>query len=125
MTSIKCLSCGLVNFSSEEFCKRCKSPLSRVGGSDANFDASRMPPPPPVFHGDHAESTTPPPPEVYPCIKCGSRGAITIRNFVKIYHSPVAIVGIFLGCLPYVLLKLLLRTKHDLTGPFCEACLLL
>lgn len=122
MTSIKCLSCGMVNFSTQQVCKRCKSPLSQVGTSEANSHAFLNPPPPPVFHDGLAGSAAPASEDGYPCIKCGSRERITVRNFVKIYHSPVAILGIFLGCLPYVLLKLLLRTKHNLTGPFCESC---
>ena len=122
MTSIKCANCGLVNFSTEQNCKRCKSLLPHSGNAETTVDAFYAPPPPPVFRDDLVESAGAPSNAGYPCIKCGSRGRITVRNFVKIYHSPVAILGIFLGCLPYVLLKLLLRTKHDLSGPFCESC---
>lgn len=123
MTSVKCRSCGLVNFSTVPSCKRCKSPLAGSASSQDQFGSFHSPPPPPIFHGDStvlanvsAGSHAP------PCLKCGSRDRITVRNFVKIYNSPVAILGIFLGLLPYFLLKLLLRTKHHLTGPFCEKC---
>jgi hypothetical protein len=58
----------------------------------------------------------------HPCVKCGTGEKTSVHNFVKIYNSPVAWLGIFLGLLPYYLLKLLLRTKHNLTAPFCESC---
>ena len=123
MTSVKCRSCGLVNFSTEQSCKRCKSALYSVTSASARFEAFQMPPPPPIFHGDGSSgANSSVAPQSPPCIKCGGRQKIAIRSFVKIYNSPVAILGIFLGLLPYVILKLLLRTKHDLTGPFCERC---
>ena len=122
MTSIKCSNCGLVNFSTEPNCKRCEASLPNSANASVGTGGIHTPPPPPVFHDNYAEAARPPAEPEYPCIKCGSRGRITVRNFVKIYHSPVAILGIFFGCLPYVLLKLLLRTTHNLTGPFCESC---
>ena len=123
MTSVKCLSCGLVNFSTEKSCKRCKSPLAGAGNGTQQFQSFQNPPPPPVFHGDPTvREQVSVPAQRPPCIKCGSRQNISVRNFVKFYNSPVAFLGIFLGLLPYILLKLLLRTKHDLTAPFCEPC---
>jgi hypothetical protein len=121
MTSIKCRSCGLVNFSTERSCKRCKSPINGEATADERFLPFQSPPPPPTFSGDASAASTAREP-VYPCIKCGGRQRTNVRSFVKIYNSPVAILGIFLGLLPYFILKILLRTKHNITGPFCEPC---
>ncbi|HVE58266.1 MAG TPA: hypothetical protein VNB22_15640 [Pyrinomonadaceae bacterium] len=80
-----------------------------------------MPPSPPVFGFDGAVnddfSYQQP-----PCIKCGSNQNTSIQNFKKIYDSPIAILGIFFGFLPYFILKILLRTTHSLTAPFCHGC---
>ena len=121
MTSIKCPSCGLVNFSTQSNCKRCNEPL-HGSGITQQFQSIQDPPPPPTFHGTSVGDYPAPVAQAYPCIKCGNRQNTSVRNFVKIYNSPIAILGIFLGLIPYFLLKLLLRTKHDLTGPFCESC---
>ena len=119
MTSIKCRNCGLVNFSTEPSCKRCKTPLP--GNGSQPFQSFENPPPPPVFGHDPLEAHDPPP-QSYPCMKCGNRQNVTVRNFVKVYYSPVAFLGIPLGLLTYFILKWLLSTKHDLTGPFCASC---
>ena len=123
MTSVKCRECGLVNFSTAPNCKRCKLPLPADGGSVEQFQSFQSPPPPPVFHGgnlvrEHASSSAQSP----PCIKCGNRSSIAMREFKKDYNSPVALLGIFLGVIPALLLALLLRKRHQITAPFCENC---
>ena len=118
MTSVKCLSCGLVNFSTEPSCKRCKEPLADNGGStQQQFQSFQEPPPPPVFYGEATVREHAP-----PCIKCGNRTSIAIREFKKDYSSPFALLGIFLGILPALLLALLLRTRHQISAPFCDGC---
>lgn len=121
MSSIKCKKCGLVNFSTATECKRCLTPFKNKQSKSAHFQNYQMPPAPPVFDGDAAyqNSVFQPKP---PCIKCGSNQNIAIRNFKKIYNSPVALLGIFLGILPYIILQLLLRTTHHLSAPFCHEC---
>ena len=122
MTSIKCRNCGLVNFATEQSCKRCNSALPHASTGSDQFASFNSPPPPPTFHGGAEQTNSSSNEFIPPCIKCGSRKKITVRNFVKIYHSPVVLLSIFIGLLPYFILKRLLRTKHDLTGPFCEPC---
>ena len=80
-----------------------------------------MPPSPPVF-GSHGEVNDDFAYQQPPCIKCGNNQNTSIQNFKKIYDSPVAVLGIFFGLLPYFILKLLLRTTHSLTAPFCHGC---
>ena len=120
MTSLKCRNCGLVNFSTEVSCKRCRTPLP--GDGTQQFQSFHNPPPPPVFDGDTVEKYDSTPSQSFPCIKCGNRQNISVQNFVKVYYSPVAFLGIPLGILTYFILKWLLSTKHDLAGPFCALC---
>jgi len=119
MTSIKCSHCGLVNFSTEPHCKRCKNPIATTSTNRSPVHDFQSPPPPPTFNNGIATYQEQ---EVPPCIKCGNRQNIAVQGFVKFYNSPVAILGIFIGILPYLLLKILLRTRHDLTAPFCQGC---
>jgi hypothetical protein len=122
MNSIKCPNCGLVNFSHDKVCKRCEVPLS-ASGSTRSLAPALNPPPPPIFHDGQLAYREPanrdPAP---PCIKCGGREQVSIQNFVKVYNSPVAVLGIFLGVLPYILLKLILQKRHNITAPFCSPC---
>ena len=123
MNSVKCHNCGLVNFATIPNCKRCQAVINAAASNSQPYQDFNSPPPPPVFGQDHsfgAQDTRAA--QAAPCIKCGKRDLISIRNFVKVYNSPVALVGIFLGLIPYIILKLLLQTKHNLTGPFCETC---
>src|SRR5690349_17616277 len=114
MTSVKCRNCGLVNFATEPSCKRCKNSLPGAPSGTAQFQSFQSPPPPPVFHGgEPVQDDFSPAIPTHPCIKCGNTEKISVHNFVKFYNSPIAWLGIFLGLLPYYLLKLLLRTKHN------------
>jgi len=45
MKSTKCNQCGLTNFSTNEYCKRCKASLAPAPESAAPF----VPPPPPAY----------------------------------------------------------------------------
>ena len=123
MSSIKCKKCGLVNFDYATECKRCLNPFNNKQSRSSHYQDFQTPPAPPVFGRDggavHNDAGFQPKP---PCIKCGNNQNISIRNFKKIYNSPIAIIGIFLGVLPYLLLALLLRTTHHLSAPFCHDC---
>lgn len=45
-----------------------------------------------------------------------------MQAFKKKYVSPVATIGIFIGLLPFFLLRWLLSTTHQLSAPFCDNC---
>ena|SRR5687768_12848211 len=121
MSAIKCRNCGLVNFSTEIECKRCKKPIAgKSGGQQTQNFLS--PPPPPVFDQSGGVAYVAVDNVIPPCIKCGKQDSITVQSFRKVYNSPVALLGIVLGLLPYFILKLLLRTVHNLTAPFCQPC---
>ena len=76
-------------------------------------------PPPPRFDVNQRDSGS----EFAPnCIKCGATNNVSMRKFKKKYVSPVAVLGVFIGLLPYFLFRLLLTTTHDLSAPFCERC---
>jgi len=119
MSSIKCNECGLVNFRTDQHCKRCTSSLAD-GPEPANYSQFYEPPPPPVFHPGEEQTTRSVASPL--CIKCGVKSSISMRNFKKDYNSPVALLGIFLGIIPALLLALILRTRHQISAPFCEMC---
>jgi hypothetical protein len=55
-------------------------------------------------------------------VKCGSSQNLSVRTFDKKYVSPTALLGIFMGLLPYFILRKLFTTTHKITSPFCEVC---
>ena len=93
-----------------------------VDPQQANYQPAYLPPPPPVFTEDGFGVTNNSAESGLLCIKCGKSDAITMRSFKKKYVSPIAILGIFIGILPYFLFRLLLTTTHQITAPFCEKC---
>lgn len=116
MSSIKCKKCGLVNFSTAFECKRCQQPL----GNNKHFQPVNFQAPPPVEVYDSPSQNQ----FQYaaPCIKCGDKQDVSTQNFKKSYKPPIIILGIFLGLLPYFILRLLLTKTHHLTAPFCRRC---
>ena len=80
-----------------------------------------MPPPPPMF-SSHGEINDNFKYQYPPCIKCGNNQNTAAQNFKKIYNSPVAVLGIFFGILPYLILSMFLKTTQHLTAPFCGEC---
>ena len=84
-----------------------------------NFNS---PPPPPTFNDSQPAMRTHPPMMRANCIKCGKAHGLSSQTFLKRFVSPVALLGIFVGLLPYFLLRLLLTTRHQITTHFCAAC---
>ena len=121
MSSIKCKKCGLVNFNTATECKRCLNPFNNNRSVSAHYKNYQMPPAPPTFHGDAMYDTSAFQPKP-PCIKCGDNRNIALQNFKKIHNSRIALLGIFFGILPYIILAMLLRTTHQLCAPFCHEC---
>lgn len=122
MSSSKCKKCGLVNFSYASECKRCLNPFNNQQSKSTHFQNYQMPPPPPVFSADEAIYDNPNTQPKPPCIKCGNIQNISIYNFKKKYVSPIALLGIFIGLLPFFILRWLLSTTHFLSAPFCHNC---
>lgn len=124
MPSIKCNQCGLINFVTAEQCKRCAQPFNEFApiaskrSYQSNFQSFQTPPLPPRFDGNASSEDK----MKFYCLKCGNHRNTQIQNFKKEYVSPVASLGIFIGFLPYLILKLLLTTKHQITAPFCGEC---
>lgn len=56
------------------------------------------------------------------CVKCGAAKNTSIQTFNKKYVSPVSVLGIFFGILPYFILRLILSTNFTVTAPFCTTC---
>lgn len=119
MTSIKCKKCGLINFSHAHECKRCgfqfenkqsRSSYFQNNQTPSNFGANES------LSEDGYEQPKP------PCVKCGEKQNVAVHNFEKKYLPPVVILGLFLGLLPYILLKIFLTTTHYLAAPFCHNC---
>lgn len=120
MSSLKCSHCGLVNFTHAAQCKRCQNSLGKSVGS-AQFQNFQAPPPPQFYENAGIQSGLEIEQKPH-CVKCGNTRNVSFQSFKKIYNSPVALMGIFLGVLPYLLFALLLRTTHHLSAPFCEDC---
>ncbi|MBX7169385.1 MAG: hypothetical protein K1X72_00420 [Pyrinomonadaceae bacterium] len=87
-----------------------------------NYQNFQAPPPPPIFDEQRKYQQFQPPKQRLHCIKCGRNQNVSFQTFTKKYVSPVATLGIFLGFLPFFLLRLLLTTKHEISTTFCELC---
>ena len=125
MPSIRCQKCSLVNFSSQTHCQRCGSqlnifvPVIEQRTYQQNFDRNNHQPSQSTEYSGQYETDQKTP--LY-CIRCGCNEKVTLHTFYKKYVSPVASLGIFLGILPYFVLRILLTTKHEITSPFCQNC---
>ena len=87
-----------------------------------NYGRFQMPASPPFFDEQSGQMQFRPTEEKNYCIKCGDDKNVSAQEFKKKYVSPVAILGIFIGIIPYFLLRLLLTTTHNISAPFCENC---
>src|SRR5688572_30593869 len=71
MNSYKCLQCGLTNWITTAFCKRCKlpNPYSDQTAEQADFSGNTMPnnnfAQTPAYFGQSPDFSTPPPPNVF------------------------------------------------------------
>ncbi|MDQ6785917.1 MAG: hypothetical protein M3033_03745, partial [Acidobacteriota bacterium] len=139
MTSIKCVQCGLINFSTAVQCKRCQMPLNEFSAiaderayqtsaeqtqpfnqNQTPFQTFQTPPPPPMFDGNGFEQPASQAP--LSCVKCGGRRGVYLQDFKKDYIPPVAYLGMFIGVLPMIIMIVILKVTHPITAPFCNEC---
>lgn len=85
----------------------------------SNFQSFQVPP---NYHNENVKSEFHNTYQKLYCVKCGTTKNTSIQTFNKKYVSPVSVLGIFFGILPYFLLRILLSTNYTVTAPFCITC---
>lgn len=89
-------------------------------------------PPPPNFYddlrsdhpaptrNDYSRTVTISIPPV--CVKCGSHDQLAMQKFKKDYTPPAAYLGFLAGPIPFLIILLIARKRHNLNGLFCGEC---
>lgn len=85
----------------------------------SNFQSFQLPP---NYRSDNVKAGFQNTAQKLYCVKCGTTKNTSIQTFNKKYVSPVSVLGIFFGILPYFILRIVLSTNYTVTAPFCGTC---
>ncbi|HEV2883237.1 MAG TPA: hypothetical protein VGW36_00170 [Pyrinomonadaceae bacterium] len=127
MSSTKCAQCGLVNFSTDTVCKRCKAPLGNydVTPQGIVLEDGYVLPPPPVVPGSGVwrdkgglvmsrDAQLP-----FKCVKCNAPTKLRLKRKLS-WHHPAIYILIFVALLIYLIIALILRKSAVVELGVCE-----
>lgn len=131
MPSVKCSNCGLVNFATEEHCKRCGAVLASAAMPPADYppqsqavvaeDGYVFPPPPNFGEVWHKKSTlvfTKDAGLPYRCVKCNAPADSWLKRKLS-WHHPALYFLIFAGLLVYVIIAAILSKRATVDIGLC------
>ena len=131
MPSVKCSNCGLVNFATEEHCKRCGAALAPAAMPSGDYASQAQVfaedgyvfPPPPNFGEVWQKGSTlvfnknavlP-----YRCVKCNGPADSWLKRKLS-WHHPALYFLIFAGLLVYVIIAAILSKRATVDIGLCN-----
>ncbi len=130
MSSIKCPQCGLVNFSTDATCRRCRvpltsSPLTSPPPQGIVLEDGYVLPPPPAMPGrgvwgDGAKLVMSRDAELPPrCVKCNVPTHLRLKRKLS-WHHPALYLIILVALLIYFIVAMILRKSATVEIGLCD-----